>query len=34
MIEGIKVRKIKQNFNRMKIDNLSEHIHQSLKNLI
>jgi len=31
MIEGIKVRKIKQNFNRMKIDNLSEHIHQSFK---
>jgi len=31
MIEDIKVRKIKQNFNRMKIDNLSEHIHQSFK---
>ena len=31
MIEDIKVRKIKQNFNRIKIDNLSEHIHQSFK---
>ena len=31
MIEDIEVRKIKQNFNRTKIDNLSEHIHQSFK---
>jgi len=31
MIEDIKVRKIKQNFNRTKIDNLSEYIHQSFK---
>ncbi len=31
MIEDIKVRKIKQNFNNTKIDNLSEYIHQSFK---
>jgi len=31
VIEDIKVRKIKQKFNRIKIDNLSEHIHQSFK---
>ncbi len=31
MIEDIKVRKIKQNFDRTKIDNLSEYIHQSFK---
>ena len=31
MIEDIKVRKIKQNFNRMKIEDLFEHIHQSFK---
>ena len=31
MIEDIKVRKIKQNFNKTKIDNLSEYIHQSFK---
>ena len=31
MIEDIKVRKIKQNFNKIKIDNLSEYIHQSFK---
>ena len=31
MIEDIKVRKIKQNFNRKKIDNLSEYIHQFFK---
>jgi len=31
VIEDIKVRKIKQNFNRMKIEDLFEHIHQSFK---
>jgi len=31
MIEDIKVRKIKQNFNKTKIDNLSEYIHHSFK---
>ncbi|MHA1233065.1 MAG: lactate racemase domain-containing protein [Candidatus Helarchaeota archaeon] len=31
MIEDIKVRKIKQNFNKTKIDRLSEYIHQSFK---
>jgi len=31
MIEDIKVRKIKQNFNKTKIDNLSEYVHQSFK---
>lgn len=31
VIEDIEVRKIKQKFNRIKIDNLSEHIHQSFK---
>lgn len=31
MIEDIKVRKIKQNFNRRKINNLSEYIHQSFE---
>jgi len=31
VIEDIEVRKIKQNFDRMKIDNLSEYIHQSFK---
>jgi len=30
-IEDIKVRKIKQNFNKTKIENLSEYIHQSFK---
>lgn len=32
MIEDIKVKKIKQNFDRTKIDDLSEYIHQSFKN--
>jgi hypothetical protein len=31
MIEDIKVRKIKQNFNKTKIDNLSEYIHHCFK---
>ena len=31
MIEDIEVRKIKQNFNKTKIDNLSEYVHQSFK---
>jgi uncharacterized protein (DUF362 family) len=31
MIEDIKVRKIKQNFNKTKINNLSEYIHHSFK---
>jgi len=31
MIEDIKVRKIKQNFNKTKIDNLSEYVQQSFK---
>jgi len=31
VIEDIKVRKIKQNFNKTKIDRLSEYIHQSFK---
>ena len=30
-IEDIRIRKIKQNFNKIKIDNLSEYIHQSFK---
>ncbi|MEA3313820.1 MAG: lactate racemase domain-containing protein [Caldisericota bacterium] len=31
MIEDIKVRKIKQNFDKTRIDNLSEYVHQSFK---
>ncbi len=31
MIEDIKVRKIKQNYNKTKIDNLSEYIHHYFK---